>query len=386
MTLLGIESYEKDIREYFEGAGSGWRVFTGKSVLITGATGLICSCVAEFFMWLNREYMAGIDILLAGRSYERMEERFRPLRGASCDTPGQGFDYRYVYFDASTGRMPETDDKHIDYIIHGASNAHPAVFSAQPVETMLANLYGTNALLQLARERHCKRFLLISSSEVYGINADAPYKETDYGYVDLASARSCYPSSKRGAEVLCAAYAEEAGVDTVIVRPGHIYGPTMTDSDSRASAQFARKALKGEDIIMKSAGTQLRSYCYVTDCASAILHVLMQGVRGEAYNISNPGSVCTVSDIAEAFAAIGGGYVRRAEPGKLEARSYNRMTNSSLDSGKLEALGWKARVSLTDGVRKTVEGLKRIEDYGQQTVSGGCKEGSGERSAVGEVM
>lgn len=117
-----------------------------------------------------------------------------------------------------------------------------------------------------------KRLLYVSSSEVYGNKTgNQPYKEKDYGYVDILNQRACYPSAKRAAETLCTAYGQEYGLDTVIVRPGHIYGPTITETDSRASAQFTQNAIEGEDIVMKSAGMQMRSYCYVLDCAYPIL-------------------------------------------------------------------------------------------------------------------
>lgn len=117
--------------------------------------------------------------------------------------------------------------------------------------------------------------------------------------MDILNQRASYPSAKRASETLCIAYGIEYGVDTVIVRPGHIYGPSITESDSRASAQFTRNVVAGKDIVMKSAGTQVRSYCYTLDCASAVLTVLLNGQTGNAYNISNKNSICTISDIAQ---------------------------------------------------------------------------------------
>ena len=137
---------------------------------------------------------------------------------------------------------------------------------------MLANFMGLDCLLKSAVKNKSNRVVYISSSEVYGSKLkDQPYQESDYGYVDLLNPRSCYPSSKRASETLCSAYTSEYGLDTVVVRPGHIYGPTITDTDDRASAQFTRCAVEGKDIVMKSAGTQLRSYCYVLDLS--LIHI-----------------------------------------------------------------------------------------------------------------
>jgi nucleoside-diphosphate-sugar epimerase len=176
--------------------------------------------------------------------------------------------------------------------------------------------------------------------------------------VDILNPRAAYPSGKRAAETLCASYGDQFGTDTVIVRPGHVYGPGVKESDTRASADFSRRAARGEAIIMKSAGAQLRSYCYALDCASALITVLIAGKSGEAYNISNRDSVVSIRDMAEALAEAGGVPVRFENPSDLEKKGYNLMDNSGLDASKLEALGWKACFSLAEGAKSTVEGLR----------------------------
>ena len=128
-------------------------------------------------------------------------------------------------------------------------------------------------------------------------------------------------------------------------------------SDSKASAQFARCAAAGKDIVMKSAGNQIRSYCYALDCASALLTVLIRGRSGEAYNISNPQSIVTVRELACAFAAAVGKSVVYENPTDAEKAGFTAMTNSSLNSEKLEALGWKGLFDLKRGVESTLSGL-----------------------------
>ena len=312
----------------------------GQSILLTGATGLIGSAVAEILFCLNERKHAGIRVFLAGRNRERTEERF-PFGG-----------YRFVRYDATQGKI---DTGEMDYIIHAASPADPVSYVKEPVETMLANILGLKCLLDGAKGTRT-RVLYISSSEVYGQKSgNQPYRETDYGFVDDLNPRSCYPMAKRASETLCASYQKEYGVDFVIARPGHIYGPEMTETDSRASAQFARKAAAGEDIVMKSAGRQLRSYCYSLDCASAILTILAAGQSGEAYNISNPDSVVTIREVAETFARVAGRGVIFENPTDEEAAGYNMMDNSSLDGKKLAALGWRAQYGIEEGVARTVE-------------------------------
>lgn len=338
------QSYWENVQEVISGIHDIAKLF-GKSVMITGATGMICSAVAELLFWLNKESNANIRIILAGRNQERMQQRFYCFK--------EGVDYSFLEYDATKDFVSKVT---YDYIIHGASPADPASFINHPVETMFANLIGLRSLLDIAKRDSNTRLLYISSSEVYGKKDESrPYQETDYGFVDILNPRACYPSSKRAAETLCAAYREEYGVDFVVVRPGHIYGPSITDSDSRASAQFTRKVVAGEDIAMKSAGTQLRSYTYTLDCASAILTVLLKGKCGEAYNISNPLSIVTIRELAECMARTAGVSVVYEQASDLEKRSYNMMDNSSLDSSRLESLGWKGKYDLSNGVKATLE-------------------------------
>lgn len=316
-----------------------------KTVFITGATGMICSAVVELLFWLNRSQDAHIRILLAARGREKVLLRFTGFK--------EGVDYVFVPYDTNKEFLM---DEVPDYIIHGASPADPASISRWPVETMKANLFGVQNLLEHVRQHSQSRLLYISSSEVYGRKAEnRPYKEQDYGFVDVLNPRASYPSSKRAAETLCASYKDEYDVDFVVVRPGHIYGPTITDTDSRASAQFTRKAKAGEDIIMKSAGTQLRSYTYTLDCASAILAVLLNGNKGEAYNISNPESIVTIRELAECMAQTAGVRLLFEQASVQEVKSYNLMDNSSLDSSKLEQLGWHGCFDIQKGIEATLK-------------------------------
>lgn len=315
-----------------------------RTILITGATGMICSAVVDLLHWMNCHLDANIHIILAGRSEERTRKRFPFMDGNTHMS--------FLPYDATS---PEKINIKADYIIHGASNADPASFTRQPVETMLANIVGLNALLLSAVENRSKRVLLISSSEVYGRKEERrPFEENDYGFVDILNPRASYPSSKRAAETLCAAYKEEHGLDFVVIRPGHIYGPSITKTDSRASAQFTRNAKAGKDIIMKSAGAQLRSYCYTLDCASAILTALINGNSGEAYNISSSELVCSIHDIAEALAKAGNVNVVFENASEAEKKGFNLMDNSSLDGAKLESLGWSTLFNIAKGTNSTL--------------------------------
>ena len=344
--------YWDDVEKVLNGIPNLKKIYQ-KSVLVTGATGMICSAVTDLLLYLNREQNANINIILAGRDADRLKNRFNEFI--------LGRDYHFAYYDALVSDMPIVGLENVDYIIHGAGNAHPAAYATQPVETILANSVGLNVILQTAVQNNTKCLLFISSSEVYGNNSEnRPYKENDYGFVDILNPRACYPCSKRLAETLCVAYGKEYGIGTVIVRPGHIYGPTMTAVDSRVASQFIRNALNGEPIVMKSAGAQQRSYCYVMDCATAILTTLLNGVSGTAYNISNPLSIATIRDFAGAVAKESGVEIFFENPSDMEKSGYNLMDNSALDSKKIEELGWRGYFDLMTGIHHTLSILSGL--------------------------
>lgn len=322
-----------------------------RKILVTGAGGLICSVIIDLFAFLNCNYNYNIDIYAADLNIERCKKRFNFL-----------LEMQHFHLINHNVVDKLNLDIEFDYIIHGASPANPKMYVSSPVETMQANIIGTNNLLEYSKNYNVKRFLYISSSEVYGNKeTNEKYYETDYNYLDILNPRACYPSSKRAAETLCVSYYDEYGVECVIVRPGHVYGPSMTSGDNRAASQFARDVLNNQDIIMKSLGNQLRSHCYVDDCVSAILTVLINGECGEAYNISNPNAISTIREIAEAFAIAGNKKVIFELPDAQEKKGYNLMTNSSLSSKKLENLGWHGIYNLQSGTKMTLQMLKEFE-------------------------
>ena len=323
----------------------------GKSVMITGAAGLICSSVVDVLFRYNDTHNNKIKIYAAGRCVEKMISRFSKM----IERP----DFNFVLYDAS-----RTDNKlnfYCDYIIHGASNAFPSMIVKEPVETMLSNFTGMKYLLDYAKAYGTKRILYISSSEVYGEKeGNEPYKEGEYGYIELLNSRNSYSVSKRAAETLCASYADEYGVESVIVRPGHIYGPTASPHDNRVSSAWAYDVAKGENIVMKSDGSQIRSYCYCLDCASAILKVLIKGENVHAYNISNPNSIVTIKEMAEILAKVADVELKMELPTEAERKSFNPMSNSSLESDNLLELGWNGLFDAETGFSHTVEILKEI--------------------------
>lgn len=159
---------------------------------------------------------------------------------------------------------------------------------------------------------------------------------------------------------MCVSYYDEYGVESVIIRPGHIYGPTAVESDNRVSSAWAYDVARGNDIAMKSDGAQIRSYCYCLDSASAILKVLLKGEPVHAYNISNPDSIINIREMAEILVRNAGTELKMELPTEVEKKGFNPMSNSALDGTELLALGWKGKFGAERGFAHTVEIIKEI--------------------------
>lgn len=321
------------------------------NVLVTGASGLIGSFLVDALMICNELENYEINVFALGRDKKVLEHRFK----THCNN-------KYFHIIQHDVNFPLNYDFNFDYIIHAASNAYPQVFLTDPVGTIMGNVLGVYNLLEYSRQKEIKRFLFISSGEVYGqvIQDNVEFDETYSGYIDSTNVRACYPNAKRAAETLCISYSEQYNVDTVIARLCHIYGPTFTSKDNRVSSQFIRNAIRGEEIVMKSQGLQVRSYCYVADCVSGILTILLRGKIGNAYNIANKNSNVSIRQMAEMIANLTGVEIIIESPNEIEKKSYNPVLRSILKTDKLECLGWKAKFNMITGLRRTIDILKQI--------------------------
>lgn len=337
--MAEISEYKKDIQRIFE-ADLPWEKLSGCNILVTGGTGLIGGCLVEALMMNpQRDY----HVYASGRNEERARKRFHEFSGDEA--------FHFIKYDVME---PLDSADQFDYIIHAASNGSPNFFAQKPVEVMKANLYGVSNLIEYGLGHGMKRMLYVSSGEVYGQGDGRVFTENYSGYVDCTKPRSCYPSSKRAAETLCASYIDEYGADVVIARPCHTYGPHFTEQDNRVYAQFIRNVLRGEDIVMKSTGEQFRSWCYVVDCVSALLHILLKGECGQAYNIADANSNISIRELAETIAEIGGRKVVIDVPDADEKRGYNPVTKSVFLTKKIKELGWNITGSMYDKLLSTI--------------------------------
>ena len=317
-----------------------WEKLSRCNILVTGATGLIGSSFVDVLMSNpNKDY----QVYALGRNENRAQARFIRFK----DDPA-------FHFLSGDVTLPLASDESFHFIIHAASNGSPNFFANNPVEVMKSNLFGVTNLIEYGLAHDMKRFLYVSTGEVYGVNEAAVFDESSYGYVDILDTRSCYPSSKRAAETLALCYAAEYGADVVVARPCHTYGPHFTESDNRVYAQFIRNVLRGDDIVMKSDGSQYRSWCYVDDCVSALLYILLKGKNGQAYNIADKNSVVTIRQLAEMIAQIAGRKVVMQVPSEIEKKGFTPIKRAVFDTTKLESLGWSVSGTMEEKLRHTI--------------------------------
>ena len=313
---------------------------SGKSFLITGASGLIGSCLIDLLMLACGKGMNN-HIYALGRSAKKLEAQFSEYLNSN-----------YFHIVEQDICSPINDNLNFDYIIHAASNADPINYAKYPVETMKTNLLGIINVLEYARSHPSCRVELLSTFEVYGNVGKDEYVESEVGLLDFNALRACYPESKRAAETMARCYNDEYNVDVTISRLSSIYGPTMAENDSKAHAQFLRNALAGKDIALKSKGEQKRTYCYVLDAVTGIFTILFHGKKGEAYNVSNEDSIVTIAKLAQINAEECNRTVVFDIPSELESKGFSKSQNCILDNRKLRNLGWQAKYNIREGIKE----------------------------------
>lgn len=318
------------------------------SLFITGARGMIGSMLVDAVMLANQEYGVNCKVYAVVRNREAAGKRFEKYADMTL--------FRLITADINKEKIDGVEGA-VDYIVHAASNTHPLLYSGKPIETILTNVVGTNNLLEFAVRHGCKRFIFLSSVEIYGENMSARkrFTEDGYGYIDSNSLRAGYPEGKRAGEALCQAYRKEFNLKSVILRVARCYGPGILENDSKALSQFLCRAKEKKDIILKSEGRQHYSYIYQADAVDAICHFLQYGEEGEAYNITGYDSDITLRELTEIIADIAKVSVVHELPDGDEAAGYSKATKALLDGRKAKEAGWMARYRIREGIKRCLQ-------------------------------
>lgn len=355
MSLYDSRLYREDIKRV-ACCNYKWEMLRGKSVAISGGTGMIGSFIVDVLMYQNEVMDLEACVYVIGRSKKKAWDRF----GSYMDCDKLHFVCHDINEPLDISKAADLNG--VDYIIHAASNTHPAAYAGDPIGTISANVLGTKYLLDFAEKAGCKRFVFLSSVEIYGENkGDTDKFAEDYlGYIDCNTLRAGYPESKRTGEALCQAYRKQQGLDVVIPRLSRTYGPTMLLSDTKAISQFILKGAYGEDIVLKSEGTQLYSYVYAADAASAIITLMLEGENGQAYNVASDASDLTLRELAKIIADYAGKRIVYELPDKTESAGYSKATKALLDCQKLKGMGWTSLYGMPDGLIRTIDIVKEI--------------------------
>ena len=323
------------------------------NILITGATGLLGSQLIKFLICLNRMKHTNIHVIANIRNEEKAHKIFGHL------LPNN--DLSFLVGDINN---PINYDKSIDYIIHGASATNSQFFVNYPVDTIVTAINGTNNVLLLAKEKSIKSMVYLSSLEVYGIQdkeGSEYIKEDEYGHIDPLNVRSSYSEGKRMVECLCASYVKQYNMPIKIARLSQTFGAGVAYHDGRVFAEFARCVIEKKDIILHTSGQTVRTYCYTKDAIAAIITILTNGTKGEAYNVANMYTSISIYNMAKLVcdtfphANIN---VHRRIPKNIEKFGYNPEMVVKLNSEKLQTLGWKPNVCLTDMFIRMINSMK----------------------------
>lgn len=328
-----------------------WDSLAKKSVLVTGATGLIGSQLVLALLNANINNDLGLTVYAVVRNREKAENIFKYADKSSL---------KFVVQDIL--EPFEINDK-IDYIIHGASMTGSKDFVDYPVDTIKTAISGTENILELAKSQQISGMVYLSSLEVYGV-VDFSIKkvsENMFGSIDPMSVRSSYSEGKRMVECLCASYASQYSLPIKVARLCQTFGTGVSYSDNRVFAQFARSIIEGRDIVLKTDGSTERNYCYVRDALSGILTILLKGENGQAYNVANKDTLISIKDMAQLLID------RYPQSGSklvfdiaedVTKLGYNPKVKMNLATEKLEALGWEATVGLEEMFDNLIAGMK----------------------------
>jgi len=323
--------------KYITSANLPWDELEGTNILITGANGMLPSYMVETILYLNEtRFKKEAYVVAVVRNKEKAEHRFRKHLGRP--------DLKIAVHDIQQSLVVKPN---LDYIIHAASLASPKWYETNPVDVLVPNTIGTYNCLELARKNKVKSFLFFSSGEVYG-NIGGKIPEYLFGNLDPLEPRSCYAESKRMGETMCMAYHNQYDVPIKIVRPFHTYGPNVDLDDGRVFADFVSDVINKRDIVLKSNGNAVRTFCYLSDATLAYFTVLLKGQTGEAYNVG--GFETSIRELAEKLSNDYNLFVKFG----TKSTGYPFV---SPNLTKIQKIGWQPETSIEEGFRRTIRSI-----------------------------
>lgn len=311
--------------------------------LVTGATGLIGSILVRCLLALDLKIKITIPVRCKEKAMRIYGEDMKQLNIVECDL----IEWIRAF------------QMQVDYIVHCASPTNGKYMTANPVDTYELAIESTQALLRYAVEKRIKSMVYVSSLEYYGqiLNCEEKIYEDVQGYINATSPRSSYPMGKRAAEYLCYAYAAEYNVPVKIARLTQTFGAGISEEDNRVFAQFAKSVINNMDIVLHTAGESAKPYCYTTDCISAILTILVNGIDGEAYNVANENTYISVRDMAEFLKSRFNPTINVIVEQHPEM-GYAPVTKLDLSVEKLVNIGWRPKYGLEEMFERLIESMK----------------------------
>lgn len=362
---------KKDIESIVRRLGKSANDFSGRTVLITGASGLIGGYILETIAYLNSEGSLSTSCKIIGLQKNKVTKkgRFGYLLNRS--------DIEFVSHNAARKYIP---GRKVDFIIHSAGDSAPASFLADPLGTIDVNVKGIRWILEYAKKNgstsspqdssmdsgrgKVKSVLYMSSGEIYGnpTPENIPTPETYNGNVSTQDPRSCYTSSKRLAETLCRIYFEKFKVPVKIARPFIVYGPGLSSTDKRVMAQFIKSGLEKKPIEMMNEGRDTRSYCYVADATLVFLKILLSDRNGEVFNVASDREEVSIRDLADLVHEICG-IKKPVKIRKMEGNFIKGAPNRVRpDISKIKKeFGFNPEIGIRKGLTQTIEWNKTLQ-------------------------